>query len=34
MDLEEDKITVLFEDVGYRTLDLDIVEQEGLLERG
>jgi ATP-dependent DNA helicase RecQ len=34
MDLEEDRITVLFEDVGYRTLDLDIVEQEGLLERG
>jgi ATP-dependent DNA helicase RecQ len=33
MDLEQDKITVLFEDVGYRTLDLGIVEQEGLLER-
>jgi ATP-dependent DNA helicase RecQ len=33
MDLEEDKVTVLFEDVGYRTLDLEIVEQEGLLKR-
>ena len=33
MDLEEDKITVLFEDVGYRTLDLAIVEREGLLAR-
>ncbi|HEU4511818.1 MAG TPA: RecQ family ATP-dependent DNA helicase, partial [Nocardioidaceae bacterium] len=32
-DLEEDRITVLFEDAGYKTLSLDLVEDEGLLER-
>ena len=31
-DLEEDRLTVLFEDVGYRTLSLEVVEQQGLLE--
>jgi ATP-dependent DNA helicase RecQ len=31
MDVEDDKITVLFEDSGYRTLDLEIVSDEGLL---
>jgi ATP-dependent DNA helicase RecQ len=31
MDVEEDRVTVLFEDVGYRTLDLDVVEQQDLL---
>ena len=31
MDLEGDRVTVLFEDAGYRTLALDIVEDEGLL---
>ena len=31
MDLEQDRVTVLFEDAGYRTLALDIVESEGLL---
>ena len=31
-DVEEDRITVLFEDVGYRTLLLEVVEQQGLLE--
>jgi ATP-dependent DNA helicase RecQ len=28
---EDDTITVLFESVGYRTLALDIVQEEGLL---
>jgi ATP-dependent DNA helicase RecQ len=32
-DLEEDRITVLFDDVGYRTLALEVVEEQGLLER-
>jgi ATP-dependent DNA helicase RecQ len=32
-DLEEDRITVLFDDVGYRTLSLEVVEEQGLLER-
>jgi ATP-dependent DNA helicase RecQ len=32
-DLEEDRVTVLFEDAGYKTLSLDLVEEEGLLER-
>jgi ATP-dependent DNA helicase RecQ len=32
-DVEEDRITVLFEDVGYRTLALDAVEERGLLEQ-
>jgi ATP-dependent DNA helicase RecQ len=32
-DVEEDRLTVLFEDVGYRTLGLDAVEERGLLER-
>ena len=31
-DVEEDRVTVLFEDVGYRTLSLEVVEQQGLLE--
>jgi ATP-dependent DNA helicase RecQ len=32
-DLEEDRLTVLFEDVGYRTLSLRLVEEQGLLDR-
>jgi len=32
-DIEEDRITVLFEDVGYKTLSLELVEEQGLLER-
>jgi ATP-dependent DNA helicase RecQ len=32
-DLEEDRITVLFDDVGYRTLALEVVTEQGLLER-
>jgi ATP-dependent DNA helicase RecQ len=32
-DVEEDRITVLFEDVGYRTLSLEVVQAEGLLSR-
>ncbi|HET7532502.1 MAG TPA: RecQ family ATP-dependent DNA helicase, partial [Nocardioidaceae bacterium] len=32
-DLEDDRITVLFDDVGYKTLSLELVENEGLLER-
>jgi ATP-dependent DNA helicase RecQ len=32
-DVEEDRITVLFDDVGYRTLALEVVGQEGLLRR-
>ena len=31
-DLEEDRITILFEDVGYRTLSLRLVEEHNLLE--
>lgn len=30
-DVEEDRITVLFDEVGYRTLSLEVVEAEGLL---
>jgi ATP-dependent DNA helicase RecQ len=33
MDIEEDRVTVLFQDVGYRTLDLSVVEERHLLER-
>jgi ATP-dependent DNA helicase RecQ len=32
-DREDDRVTVLFEDVGYRTLSLDLVEERGLLVR-
>lgn len=32
-DLEEDRITVLFDEVGYKTLSLELVESDGLLER-
>ena len=32
-DLEEDRITVLFDDAGYKTLSLELVEEEGLLGR-
>jgi ATP-dependent DNA helicase RecQ len=32
-DLEEDRITVLFDDVGYKTLSLELVEDERLLRR-
>lgn len=31
-DVEEDRITVLFEDEGYRTLALDLIDERGLLE--
>ncbi|NPD05387.1 ATP-dependent DNA helicase RecQ [Nocardioides sp. zg-1308] len=31
-DVEEDRVTVLFEEVGYRTLALEVVEDRGLLE--
>ncbi len=31
-DVEEDRVTVLFEEVGYRTLSLEVVESQGLLE--
>lgn len=31
-DVEEDRLTVLFEDVGYRTLSLAVVEEQGLLD--
>jgi ATP-dependent DNA helicase RecQ len=31
-DREDDRITVLFEEVGYRTLALDVVEEQGLLD--
>jgi ATP-dependent DNA helicase RecQ len=30
-DVESDRVTVLFEDVGYRTLSLHVVEEHGLL---
>lgn len=33
-DVEDDRITVLFESVGYRTLSLDVVEEQGLLRPG
>lgn len=33
VDVEGGRITVLFEDVGYRTLDAAIVEERGLLGR-
>lgn len=32
-DLEEDRITVLFDDAGYKTLSLELVDSDGLLER-
>ena len=31
-DVEDDRVTVLFDDAGYRTLSLDAVEEQGLLE--
>jgi ATP-dependent DNA helicase RecQ len=31
-DVEEDRLTVLFDDVGYRTLSLAVVEEQGLLD--
>jgi ATP-dependent DNA helicase RecQ len=31
-DMEEDRLTVLFDDVGYRTLSLQLVEDQGLLD--
>jgi ATP-dependent DNA helicase RecQ len=34
MDLEDDRITVLFDEVGYRTLSLEVVERDGLLTGG
>jgi ATP-dependent DNA helicase RecQ len=34
MDVEDDKITVLFDEVGYRTLDRSIVDDQGLLQDG
>jgi ATP-dependent DNA helicase RecQ len=34
VDVEGDTVTVLFEDVGYRTLDVGIVERKGLLDTG
>ncbi|WP_110180762.1 RecQ family ATP-dependent DNA helicase [Nocardioides solisilvae] len=33
-DVEEDRLTILFEDVGYRTLSLEVVQAEGLLTAG
>ncbi len=32
-DLEEDRLTVLFDDAGYKTLSLELVERDGLLDR-
>jgi ATP-dependent DNA helicase RecQ len=32
MDVEQDRVTVLFDDVGYRTLDLAVVRENSLLE--
>jgi len=32
-DVEHDRVTVLFEDVGYRTLSVELVEERGLLVR-
>ena len=34
VEVEGDTITVLFDDVGYRTLAVDVVERKGLLEAG
>jgi ATP-dependent DNA helicase RecQ len=34
VDVEGDTMTVLFEEVGYRTLDVEVVESKGLLETG
>ena len=31
-DVEDDRVTVLFEDAGYKTLSLELVEEHGLLE--
>ena len=31
-DVEPDRVTVLFEDVGYRTLAIELVEERGLLQ--
>jgi ATP-dependent DNA helicase RecQ len=31
-DLEDDRVTVLFDDVGYRTLSLAVIEEQGLLK--
>jgi ATP-dependent DNA helicase RecQ len=31
MDVEDDRVTVLFDEVGYRTLSLAVVEEQGLL---
>jgi ATP-dependent DNA helicase RecQ len=31
-DLEEDRLTVLFQDVGYRTLSREVVAEQELLE--
>ena len=31
-DIEDDRVTVLFEDVGYKTLSLEIVTEQGLLD--
>jgi ATP-dependent DNA helicase RecQ len=33
-DIEEDRLTVLFEEVGYKTLSLELVEREELLGPG
>ncbi len=33
MTVEEDKLTVLFDDVGYRTLSLPVVREQELLDR-
>ena len=32
-DIEEDRVTVLFDDAGYKTLSLDLVEERGLLDQ-
>ena len=32
-DVEDDRVTVLFEDVGYRALSRGLVEERGLLEK-
>ncbi|HSU02032.1 MAG TPA: RecQ family ATP-dependent DNA helicase [Nocardioides sp.] len=32
-DVEDDRVTVLFEDVGYRTLSVELVEERGLLAK-
>jgi ATP-dependent DNA helicase RecQ len=32
MDVEQDRVTVLFDDVGYRTLDLAVVRENDLLK--